>query len=73
MIYLYSFQYPTWLEENKSKLSDDEFSRFTRQQELVSRVCLEFESEKPNDSDTVKKARTEKIMELMQNVSVRHK
>ena len=39
------------------------------QQELVSRVCLEFESEKEDDSDAVKKARTEKIMDFMQNVS----
>jgi len=61
-------RYPTWLADNKSKLSDDEYTRFTMQQELVSRVCLEFESEKEDDSDAVKKARTEKIMDFMQNM-----
>ena len=39
------------------------------QQELVSRVCLEFESEKEDDSDAIMKARTDKIVDLMQNVS----
>lgn len=61
-------RYPAWLEENRSKLSKEELHRFSKQHELCSRVCSEFEKETETDTEEAKKARMEKIMELMQRM-----
>lgn len=62
------FKYPVWLEENKSSNSAEENDRFTKQYELVGQLCQEYENEKPDDTEEVKKKRFENIMELMQKV-----
>ncbi|XP_065055998.1 peroxisomal biogenesis factor 19-like [Rhopilema esculentum] len=61
-------KYPTWLKENKTKLSEDDYGRYVRQQELVSRLCCEFEGETENESDEGKKLRLDRIMDLMQKM-----
>lgn len=65
-----SFQYPEWLETNKSKHSSEDHARFTKQYQFVGQLCQEYESEKPDDSDEVSKKRFERIMEFMQKVVV---
>eukprot|EP00794_Sanderia_malayensis_P010843 gene10843-11995_t len=61
-------KYPAWLDENRASLSNDDFERYTKQQELVSRICVEFEAETEQDSAETKKQRLDKIMVLMQEM-----
>ena len=62
------FQYPSWLEENEEKIPDDEYKRYSKQYKLVCEICEEFEKEKDEDPDELKRERFEKIMEMMQRV-----
>lgn len=63
------FQYPAWLEENRSKLESSEFERFSRQKELMDQVCVELQKESESDSQEEKKRRFETILDLMHKVS----
>ncbi|XP_071441932.1 peroxisomal biogenesis factor 19 [Hetaerina americana] len=61
-------KYPGWLDENKSKLQDTEFQRYTQQLELMKKVCEDLNKETESDSDEVKKDRFERILDLMQKM-----
>ncbi|XP_001632055.2 peroxisomal biogenesis factor 19 [Nematostella vectensis] len=61
-------KYPPWLENKKSSHSDEVHVRFTKQHEYVNMICQEFEAEKPDDSEDIKKKRFQKIMSLMQQM-----
>ncbi|KAJ4443310.1 peroxisomal biogenesis factor 19 [Periplaneta americana] len=61
-------KYPTWLEENRSKLEPSEFERFSKQQELMHQVCVELEKESESDSPEIKKQRFDVILDLMQKM-----
>lgn len=63
------FQYPGWLEQNKSKLEPSEFERFSTQKILMDQVCEELEKESESDSQEEKKRRFDIILNLMQKVS----
>ena len=63
------FQYPAWLEENRSKLEPAEFEKFSMQKTLMDQVCAELEKESESDSQDMKKRRFDTILELMQKVS----
>jgi peroxin-19 len=62
------FQYPAWLEENRSNLESSEFERFSKQKELMDQVCVELEKESESDSQEEKKRRFDTILDLMQKV-----
>lgn len=64
-------KYPTWLQENESKISDDDKERYSKQQELFKVVCAELEKEKPTDSTEVKNERFKIILKHMQKVCFR--
>lgn len=61
-------KYPGWLAGNKSTVSEADFNRFTQQYDMMKRACEEYESEKDSDSPEVKKARFERILDLMQKM-----
>ncbi|XP_046382487.1 peroxisomal biogenesis factor 19 [Ischnura elegans] len=61
-------KYPGWLEENKSKLADSEFQKYSQQLELMKKVCEDLNKEQESDSDEVKKERFERILDLMQKM-----
>lgn len=61
-------KYPAWLEENKGKIEQSEFSRFTKQQKLMEQVCSELEPEQESDPDDVKRKRFEVVLDLMQKM-----
>ena len=67
---MFVFQYPAWLEENKSKLEPSEFERFSKQKQLMDQVCTELEKESETDAPEVKKQRFDTILDLMQKVSI---
>ncbi|XP_047330706.1 peroxisome biogenesis protein 19-2-like [Impatiens glandulifera] len=52
-------RYPKWLEDNKSKLSKDEFDRYSNQYELIKDLNIVYETEPDNFT---------KIVELMQKM-----
>lgn len=61
-------KYPAWLEENKSKLESSEYERYSRQKELMTRMCEELEKEKDTDSAEVKEKRCNLLLDLMQKM-----
>lgn len=58
-------KYPTWLEEKKDTLSDGDNQRYTKQLELMQKICTELEKEKDDDTEEIKKRRFETISSLM--------
>lgn len=52
-------KYPNWLDANKSTLSEDDFSRYSRQYEYIKELCGVYDST-PDDFH--------KIVEIMQNM-----
>jgi peroxin-19 len=61
-------KYPDWLNQNSDKLSDEDRIRFQKQLTLMCEVCAEFEAETPEDSDTTKKERFQRILTTMQSM-----
>ncbi|XP_033221509.1 peroxisomal biogenesis factor 19 [Belonocnema kinseyi] len=61
-------KYPKWLEEKKETLPPADLERYTKQLELMQKVCTELETEKEDDGDDVKKHRFEKTLMLMQEM-----
>ncbi|KAL6260815.1 hypothetical protein P5V15_008341 [Pogonomyrmex californicus] len=58
-------KYPAWLEEHKAILNPSDFQRFTKQSELMQKVCIEFEKEKEDDTEDIKQHRFECILKHM--------
>ncbi|XP_034233960.1 peroxisomal biogenesis factor 19 isoform X2 [Thrips palmi] len=44
-------KYPAWLEENKSKLSEEDLKRYTAQLEVVQKIVAELEKEGEGDKE----------------------
>lgn len=65
-----SCKYPSWLSENKAKISESEYQRYSKQHECMAQVCIEFESERPNDTEDVKNKRFEQILNVMQQMQL---
>ncbi|XP_075218874.1 peroxisomal biogenesis factor 19 [Lycorma delicatula] len=61
-------KYPEWLEENKSSLSKDDYSRYTKQLEIMNKVCEEMECATDNDNEEVKSKRFSVVLGLMQQM-----
>jgi len=61
-------KYPVWLEENKSKISSEEYEKYSKQQTIVCQICELFDEEKENDNETVKSERMSKIVSLMEQM-----
>ncbi|CAG9131775.1 unnamed protein product [Plutella xylostella] len=61
-------KYPAWLDENKGKIDQDEYERFSQQKELMDKVCVALEPEQESDPEDVKRKRFETVLELMQKM-----
>lgn len=61
-------KYPDWLKENKSKISNEEYEKYSKQHVIVCQICGLFEEEKESDSDNVKNERTARIVSLMEQM-----
>ncbi|XP_011297655.1 peroxisomal biogenesis factor 19 [Fopius arisanus] len=61
-------KYPAWLDKKRESLSSEELARFTKQFQLMQKVCTEFEEEKEDDSQSTKQQRLDKILALMQEM-----
>ncbi|XP_072758567.1 peroxisomal biogenesis factor 19 isoform X2 [Anoplolepis gracilipes] len=60
-----SDKYPAWLEEHKTTMSSSDLQRYTKQSELMQKVCTELEKENKDDTEDIKKHRFESILKLM--------
>ena len=65
---LVHFQYPDWLKDHSSKVSQEDLQRYTKQLELMNTICSEFEHQ-PEGEQTSQES-SDKIMQLMQQVCV---
>ncbi|XP_049883899.1 peroxisomal biogenesis factor 19 isoform X2 [Pectinophora gossypiella] len=61
-------KYPAWLAENKGKIDAAEYDRFSKQQELMLKVCAELEPEQESDPEDVRRKRFETVLDLMQKM-----
>lgn len=50
-------------------MPEEELNRYKKQFSLVSNVCSEYENEKEDEPDDIKKKRFEKLLGLMQQAS----
>ncbi|XP_012058938.1 PREDICTED: peroxisomal biogenesis factor 19 [Atta cephalotes] len=60
-----SDKYPAWLEEHKATLNASDLERYTKQSELMQKVCIELEKEKEDDTEDIKQHRFECVLKLM--------
>ncbi|XP_050452899.1 peroxisomal biogenesis factor 19 isoform X2 [Cataglyphis hispanica] len=60
-----SDKYPAWLEEHRTTMNSSDLQRYTKQLELMQKVCLELEKENKDDTEDIKKRRFESILKLM--------
>lgn len=58
-------KYPTWLRENPTHSYID---RYREQSRIVEQLCDQFESEREDDSEQVKRKRTNCVIDLMQQM-----
>lgn len=62
-------QYPKWLSDNNGKVPKQQFDSYAKQFDIVTKLCDEYQSEKPEDSQRVKDERFERILDLMTQVN----
>lgn len=62
-------KYPTWMQENETKITAEDKERYAKQQELFKIICAELEKEKPTDSAEVKNERFKVVLKHMQKVN----
>ncbi|XP_077279064.1 peroxisomal biogenesis factor 19 [Temnothorax americanus] len=60
-----SDKYPAWLEEHKATLNPSDLQRYTKQSELMQKVCTELEKEKEDDVEDIKQRRFQCVLKLM--------
>ncbi|KAL3886290.1 hypothetical protein ACJMK2_026297 [Sinanodonta woodiana] len=63
-----SEKYPKWLEDNKPKLKEEDYKRYSDQHDIMNEILADFEKEKESDSDQVKKTRFQRVMDMMQKM-----
>lgn len=61
-------KFPNWLADNREALPAEEYQKYNRQFDLVQRMCREFESEAPTDTEAQKRSRFDNILEMMQQM-----
>lgn len=61
-------KYPAWLEENGTKISADDKTRYESQLKLMQEVCGELEKEKSEDNADVKRDRFNIVLDRMQKM-----
>ncbi|KAH9511162.1 Peroxisome chaperone and import receptor [Dermatophagoides farinae] len=65
-------KYPTYLAENQSSLSKDDYNRYESQLKIIRKICEEFENDDGDDggghNDEMKSIRFNRILSLMQTM-----
>ena len=61
-------KFPGWLADNRNKITDELYNKYNKQFELTKQICFLFESESETDSESLRRANFEKVMNLMQEM-----
>ncbi|KXN72719.1 Pex19 protein [Conidiobolus coronatus NRRL 28638] len=61
-------KYPEWLEKNKSELTDVDYERYIKQNEVISKVIVEFDKQSGEEESNNNSEIQAKVMELMQEM-----
>ena len=59
-------QFPAWLQENRSKISQTEYENFESQYHITQKICAHFENDDIESTDEGKKENFQKILALME-------
>lgn len=62
-----STKYPEWIEQNKSKISEEELTRYTKQSDIVKSIVDKFEEDSYSDSSKPHREFVSQKLEEMQN------
>ena len=65
---MFLLQYPGWLTEKKDSIPQNDYDRYSKQLDVMQRLCTEYEAETDSDSGDVKQQRTMRVMDLIQEV-----
>ena len=61
-------QYPEWLSQHKDRLSKEDYLRYSKQLEVMTAICQEFEKE--GQESEGRGRHFDRVLELMQQVRV---
>ncbi|XP_078526254.1 peroxisomal biogenesis factor 19 [Lissotriton helveticus] len=61
-------KYPEWLQTHRESLPEEQFTKYQEQHSIMGKICEQFESEQPSDSEVAQKARFELVLDLMQKL-----
>ncbi|XP_069943806.1 peroxisomal biogenesis factor 19 isoform X2 [Cherax quadricarinatus] len=61
-------KYPDWLADNRSSLSEEEYTRYNKQYDVMKQIVQMYDEEQESDSDEVKGQRFEQILQRMQQL-----
>ncbi|XP_045592503.1 peroxisomal biogenesis factor 19 [Procambarus clarkii] len=61
-------KYPDWLADHRSTLSEEDFTRYNKQYDIMKQVVELYEEEQEDDTDEIKGQRFERIMQSMQKL-----
>ena len=62
------FQYPDWLKDHSSEISQEDLQRYSKQLEIMNTICSEFDRQP--EGEQASQESSDKIMQLMQQVCV---
>lgn len=62
-------KYPSWLLENKSKISAEESGRYDKQYKIIDKICTLFENENDSDPEDIKQKRFMELLQLLQDMT----
>lgn len=62
-------KYPSWLQENRSKVSAEEGERYDKQYKIIDRICVLFENENDSDPEDAKQKRFMELLALLQEMT----
>ncbi|KAK7575554.1 hypothetical protein V9T40_011840 [Parthenolecanium corni] len=62
-------QYPSWLKDNSSKISAQEADRYTKQYNVIKKICVIFESESAADAEDVKQKKFIELLGLLEEMT----
>lgn len=63
-----STKYPVWLQSHRDQISQEEYTRYERQHQLMMSIVQEFDAEQSTDSEDIKRQRFERVLDIMQQM-----
>lgn len=63
-----AMQYPDWLSSHHGKISEEDYQRYTKQFEVMTSICREFDNPAEEEGSPSSQASSEKILHLMQQL-----